>query len=95
MVTAPAMRAVVELGLACAAALGCALSWSQVRSTVLVAPIADGEPVTTSVNYDPQQLLLALLLAAAAGVLGVVGAARICRVVRQRKAGAVIPDTVR
>ncbi|MGH3561576.1 MAG: hypothetical protein ACRDTN_07195 [Mycobacterium sp.] len=90
--TAPAARAAVELGLACAAALGCAVNWSRVRSTVLVAPIADGEPVTTSVTYDPQLLLLTLLLAAAAGVLAVVGSARMHRAWRQRKAATVTHD---
>lgn len=88
---APAiLRAVVELALAGAAILGCALSWARVRSSVLVAPIADGEPVTTSVSYHPQPMLLALLLAAAAGALGVVGAARLCRIRRRRTAGAAV-----
>lgn len=72
-------RAVAELVLACAAVLGAVLSWSHVRSTVQVAPIADGEPVTASVIYDPQLLLLTLLLASGAGVLAVVGAARLRR----------------
>jgi hypothetical protein len=73
------IRAAVELILACLAGVGCALSWSAVRSTVAVAPVADGQPVTTSVVYDPQLLLLSLLLAATAGVLAVVGAARLRR----------------
>ncbi len=64
---------------ACAAAAGCALSWLNVRSTVSVAPITDGEPSTTSVVYDPPLLLLTLLLATVAGVLAVVGAARLRR----------------
>lgn len=85
MVTAPRVRAGVELGLAGAAVLGAALSWTQVRSTVLVAPIADGEPITTAVHYDPQQLLLTLLLAAAAGVLAVIGSARWWRARRRRR----------
>lgn len=72
-------RAVVELMAACAAAAGCALSWLNVRSTVSVAPITDGEPSTTSVVYDPPLLLLTLLLATVAGVLAVVGAARLRR----------------
>lgn len=72
--------AVVELVLACAAAVGCAISWSGVRSTVTVAPVADGQPVTTSVVYDPPLLLLTLLLAAVAGILAVIGAARWRRV---------------
>lgn len=72
-------RAVVELGLACVAALGCAFAWSGVRSTVLVAPVADGQPVTTSVAYDAPLLVLTLLLATAAGVLAVIGAAGLRR----------------
>jgi hypothetical protein len=72
-------RAVVELALACLAVVGCAISWSAVRSTVVVAPVADGQPVTTSVVYDPQLLLLTLLLATAAGMLAVVGVARLWR----------------
>jgi hypothetical protein len=79
--SATGIRGGVELALAGAAVLGCALSWSQVRSTVAVAPVIDGEPVTTSVNYDPQLLFLTLLLAAVAGVLGVVGVARLRRAV--------------
>jgi hypothetical protein len=75
--------AVSELALACAAVLGCAISWSEVRSTVTVAPVAKGQPVTTSVVYDPRLLLLTLLLAAAAGMLTVVGAARLRRVGRR------------
>ncbi|HTZ15291.1 MAG TPA: hypothetical protein VMC78_17050 [Mycobacterium sp.] len=76
------IRAYIELALACAAALGCAASWSAVRSTVPVAPVADGQPVTTSVVYDPQLLLLTLLAATAAGILAVIGVARLRRVGR-------------
>ncbi|GBE65254.1 hypothetical protein MFM001_17160 [Mycobacterium sp. MFM001] len=72
-------RAVVELVLACAAVFGCVTAWSQVRSTVSVAPVLDGQPVTTSVVYDPPLLLLTLLLATAAGVLAVVGVANLRR----------------
>lgn len=86
MVKAAVARAAVELALAGAVAWGSAASWSMVRFTVLVAPIADGEPVTTSVSYDPRLLLLTLLLAALAGVLTVVGSARLCRAGRQRNA---------
>ncbi|WP_163754364.1 hypothetical protein [Mycobacterium botniense] len=77
-------RAVLELILAAAAVAGCAVSWSRARSTVAVAPIADGQPVTMSVTFDPPLLVLALLLAAAAGVLGVVGTARLRRSQRRR-----------
>jgi hypothetical protein len=76
-------RAIVELLLACAAVAGCAISWSAVRSTVTVAPVAKGQPVTTAVVYDPSLLLLTLLLATAAGMLAVVGTARLRRVVRR------------
>jgi hypothetical protein len=73
-------RAFIELALACAAVVGCAISWSGVRSTVAVAPVANGQPVTTSVVYDPALLLLTLLLATAAGMLAVVGVARLRRI---------------
>ena len=73
------LRAVVELVFACAVAVGVAISWSAVRSTVAVAPVAAGQPVTTSVVYDPPLLLLTLLLATAAGMLLVVGVARLRR----------------
>jgi NO-binding membrane sensor protein with MHYT domain len=76
----------VELILACAAVVGCAISWSGVRSTVAVAPVADGQPVTTSVVYDPALLLVTLLLAAAAGMLAVIGAARLRRAGRRTTA---------
>ena len=76
------IRAVIELALACAAVVGCAISWSAVRSTVAVAPVAAGQPVTTSVAYDPPLLLLTLLLATAAGMLLVIGIARLRRVAR-------------
>ncbi len=72
-------RAVIELVMACAAVAGCAFSWSAVRATVAVAPVADGQPVTTSVVYDPSLLLLTLLLATAAGMLAVIGVARLRR----------------
>jgi NO-binding membrane sensor protein with MHYT domain len=72
-------RAFIELALACAAVVGCAISWSEVRSTVAVAPVADGQPVTTSVAYDPPLLLLTLLLATAAGILAVIGVATLRR----------------
>ncbi len=71
--------AFIALALACAAVVGCAVSWSAVRSTVAVAPVVDGQPVTTSVVYDPQLLLLTLLLATVAGILAVVGVARLRR----------------
>jgi hypothetical protein len=70
------MRARVELMLAVVAAAGCVLSWLAASSTVVVAPVLDGEPVTTSVVYNPPLLVLSLFLATVAGVLAVVGIAR-------------------
>lgn len=72
-------RAVVELLLACAAVAGCAASWSAVRTTVEVAPVLKDQPVTMSVVYDPSMLLMTLLLATVAGMLAVVGIARLRR----------------
>lgn len=70
-------RALLELCLALAALVACGVSWMYTRSTVAVAPVADGQPATTSVVYHPQQLMLTLLLAAIAGMLAVVGTARL------------------
>jgi len=49
-----------------AALVGAGLSWAHARHTVAVAPIADGEPATTSLVYHPQLLLLTLVLATTA-----------------------------
>jgi hypothetical protein len=73
------VRAVIELVLACAAFVGALLSWSAAHHTVAVAPIADGQPSTTSLVYDPQLLMLALILLTSAGVLAVAGIARLRR----------------
>jgi hypothetical protein len=73
------LRAIFELLLACAAAVGCAASWSSVRTTILVAPVLKDQPVNTSVVYDPSMLLVTLLLAAAAGMLAVIAIARLRR----------------
>jgi hypothetical protein len=70
------MRARIELVLAVVAVVGCVLSWLAASSTVVVAPVLDGEPQTTSVAYSPPLLVLALILATVAGVLGVVAVAR-------------------
>jgi len=72
-------RALVEFVLAAAALVGAGLSWSHARYTVAVAPIADGQPATMSLVYNPQLLLLTLVLATTAAVLAVVGAARLRR----------------
>ena len=73
------MRARVELVLALVAAVGCVLSWWAAGSTVTVSPVLDGQPPTTSVVYSPPMVVLSLLLATVAGVLVVVGIARVRR----------------
>jgi hypothetical protein len=72
-------RALLELGLACAALVAAGVSWTHARHTRGVAPIADGQPVTTSLVYDPQLLLLTMVLLTTAGVLAVLGIARLRR----------------
>jgi hypothetical protein len=72
-------RAVVELTVAVLAAVGAVLSWFGAQTTVTVAPILPGEPQTTSVAYSPPMLVLMLLLATVAGVMAVVGTARLRR----------------
>jgi len=79
-------RAVVELLLAGAAAVACVLSWRAAGTEVAVAPVLEGEPATTSMEYYPPLLTLALLLATAAGVLAVLGVARLRRGVSVRMA---------
>lgn len=75
-------RAMAELTVALAAVVATVASWLHTRSTVVVGPVADGQPVTVSVVYHPQLLVLTLLLATVAGVLTVVGAARLWRSAR-------------
>jgi hypothetical protein len=72
-------RALLELALALAALAGAGITWTHARHIVGVAPIAEGQPSTTSLMYDPQQLLLTMLLVTLAGVLLVVGGARLRR----------------
>ena len=69
----------LELAVAVAALAGAGVSWSHASHPVAVAPIADGQPPTTSLVYDPQLLLLTLVLATIAGVLAVLGVARLRR----------------
>ena len=72
-------RALVELGLAFFALAAASVTWAHARHTVTVAPVADGQPVTTSLVYHPQVLVVTLLLITTAGVLEVVGVARLWR----------------
>ena len=69
-------RAVLELVLAVAAAVGGVASWVRAESTVMIAPIANGEPSAASVAYSSPLLFLAFVLGTLAGVLAVVGVAR-------------------
>ncbi|MGY4654109.1 hypothetical protein [Mycobacterium sp. URHB0021] len=72
-------RAIIELLVAVAAAIGCVLSWLAARSTVDVAPLLEGEPMTTSVAYSAPLVVLSLFLAAVAGALAVMAIARLRR----------------
>lgn len=72
-------RATLELLVAVTAAVGCVLLWLAASSTVEVAPVLEGEPMTTSVDYSGPLLGLSLLLATLAGVLAVIGIARLRR----------------
>ena len=73
------MRAVIQLVLAALAAVAALLCWTQVTSLVDIAPVADGQPATVSVVYDPPLMMLTWLLATAAGVLTVLGVAGLRR----------------
>jgi hypothetical protein len=73
------VRARLELVAAVVAAVGSVLSWLAASTTVVVAPVLDGEPQTTSVDYSAPLLVLALVLATTAGVLAVDGIARLRR----------------
>jgi hypothetical protein len=71
------VRARLELIAAVVAAVGAVLSWLAASTTVVVAPVLEGEPQTVSVVYSAPLLVLSLLLATVAGVLAVVGIARL------------------
>ncbi len=72
-------RARWQLILAFAAVAGCVWSWVSARSQAVVAPVADGQPSTMSILYDPALISVALVLATVAGVLGVLGVANLRR----------------
>ena len=79
------MRHVVQLVLAGLAIVGAVRSWLGSTKVVDVAPIADGQPATTSVVYHAPMLLLTLGLATTAGVLLVLGIAGLVRGRNRRK----------
>lgn len=72
-------RALLELVLAVAAAVGCAASWAAASRPATAAPVAQGEAEIAVTVYSAPLLVLALLLATLAGVLLVVGVARLRR----------------
>lgn len=69
----------IELLLAAVALVGCGVSWWAARSTATAAPVIPTEPSRSTLVYDPSLILLALVLATVAGVLGVLGWARLRR----------------
>lgn len=72
-------RALLELLLAIAAAVGCVASWSAAGRAAPAPAVTPGEPETEVMVYSAPLLVLALLLATLAGVLLVVGVARLRR----------------
>ena len=68
--------AVVEVEQAIAAAIGSVASWLEAQMPIDVAPIAEGQPATTSVVYYAPMMVVAFLLVTLAGVLAVVGVGR-------------------
>ena len=79
-------RHFVQLIVAAAAVAGAAVCWSHVRSWVDVAPVAEGQPATVSVVYDPPLMMLAWLLVTTAGVLVVLGTTGL----RRRRRGKTV-----
>lgn len=72
-------RHVLQLVMAAIAAVGAVFVWLAVKSLVDVAPVAEGQPATVSVVYDPPLMMLSWLLGTAAGVLTVLGLAGLRR----------------
>ena len=72
-------RGIAQLVCAAVAVAGCVASWLGSRSTVQAAPIAAGQPPTTSITFYPPLIVLALLLLTVAGVLVVLGVANLRR----------------
>lgn len=76
------------LVLAAGAAVGCVLSWLAAVTTVVVAPVLENEPLTTSARYSAPLVALSLLLASAAGVLAVLAFSSLRAAAVRRRAGA-------
>ena len=73
MTVRDALKPVAQLVLAVLAAVAAVVSWWRVRTVVDVAPVAAGQPATTSIAYYPPMMLLTLVLATAAGIFAVLG----------------------
>ena len=69
--------AVAQLSAAVVALIGSVLSWLASRSVEQLPPVLEGEPAMTTVIYYPPLIVLALLLATVAGVLAVLGIAKL------------------
>jgi hypothetical protein len=74
------------LVLAVLASAGAVIAALQARAVVSVAPVADGEPPTTSFVFDPPLMMLTWLLITMAGVLAVLGIAGLRRARKAREA---------
>lgn len=71
--------ALIQLLLAGLALAGAVTSWLAAGSREQVPPIMDGQPSLSTTVYYPPLLVLALALLTAAGVLAVLGIARLRR----------------
>jgi riboflavin transporter FmnP len=72
-------RALIELVVAALAAVGCVASWLAAGRSATAPPILPSEPSMTVEVYSAPLIVLALLLATLAGVLIVLGVARLRR----------------
>lgn len=69
--------ALIQLVLAGLALVGAVVSWLAAGSREKVPPILEGQPEMTTMVYYPPLIVLALALLTAAGVLAVLGVARL------------------
>ncbi|QIV85236.1 hypothetical protein EXE63_10680 [Mycolicibacterium frederiksbergense] len=71
--------ALVQLVLAALALGGAVASWLVAGSPEQMEPVLEGQPSLTTVVYYPPLIVLALALLTAAGVLAVLGSAKLRR----------------
>jgi len=86
------MRHVIALIVAALAAAGAVVTGLAARSVAVVAPVADGQPSTTSAVFDPPLMVLTWLLITTAGVLAVLGVAGLVRAKRARAVRTLASD---